>query len=45
VTVSLDALDDRTFRAMGDTDTPVATVLEGIDAARAPGSRRSRSTR
>ena len=33
VTVSLDALDDATFRAMGDTDTPVATVLEGIDAA------------
>ena len=33
VTVSLDALDDATFKAMGDTDTPVATVLEGIDAA------------
>jgi len=33
VTVSLDALDDATFRAMGDTDTPVATVLEGIDVA------------
>jgi len=33
VTVSLDALDDATFRAMGDTDTPVATVLDGIDAA------------
>jgi cyclic pyranopterin phosphate synthase len=33
VTVSLDALDDATFRAMGDTDTPVATVLEGIEAA------------
>ncbi len=33
VTVSLDALDDATFRAMGDTDTPVARVLEGIDAA------------
>jgi cyclic pyranopterin phosphate synthase len=33
VTVSLDALDDTTFRAMGDTDTPVAQVLEGIEAA------------
>jgi cyclic pyranopterin phosphate synthase len=33
VTVSLDALDDATFRAMGDTDTPVAQVLEGIEAA------------
>ncbi|MEO8485729.1 MAG: GTP 3',8-cyclase MoaA [Betaproteobacteria bacterium] len=33
VTVSLDALDEATFRAMGDTDTPVARVLEGIDAA------------
>ena len=33
VTVSLDALDDATFKAMGDTDTPVAKVLEGIDAA------------
>ena len=33
VTVSLDAIDEATFRAMGDTDTPVATVLAGIDAA------------
>jgi cyclic pyranopterin phosphate synthase len=33
VTVSLDALDDATFQAMGDTDTTVATVLDGIDAA------------
>ena len=33
VTVSLDALDDATFRAMGDTDTPVAQVLSGIEAA------------
>ena len=33
VTVSLDALDDATFRAMGDTDTPVAQVLEGIESA------------
>ena len=33
VTISLDALDDATFRAMGDTDTPVAQVLDGIEAA------------
>ena len=33
VTVSLDALDDATFRAMSDTDTPVAQVLAGIDEA------------
>ena len=33
VTVSLDALDDATFRAMSDVDLPVARVLEGIDAA------------
>jgi cyclic pyranopterin phosphate synthase len=33
VTVSLDALDDATFRAMNDVDFPVAKVLEGIDAA------------
>ena len=33
VTVSLDALDDRTFRAMNDMDFPVAKVLAGIDAA------------
>ena len=33
VTVSLDALDDRVFRAMNDMDFPVARVLEGIDAA------------
>ena len=37
VTVSLDALDEPTFRAMGDTDTPVERVLEGIDAAVAAG--------
>ena len=36
-TVSLDALDDATFRAMNDVDFPVARVLEGIDAARAAG--------
>jgi GTP 3',8-cyclase len=33
VTVSLDALDDATFRAMNDADFPVADVLRGIDAA------------
>jgi cyclic pyranopterin phosphate synthase len=37
VTVSLDALDDATFRAMNDVDFPVARVLEGIDAADAAG--------
>ena len=33
VTVSLDALDDGIFRRMNDVDFPVASVLEGIDAA------------
>jgi len=33
ITVSLDALDDATFRAMNDVDFPVSDVLEGIDAA------------
>jgi GTP 3',8-cyclase len=33
VTVSLDSLDDATFRAMNDVDFPVAKVLEAIDAA------------
>ena len=37
VTVSLDALDDPTFRAMNDVDFPVARVLEGIDAAASAG--------
>ena len=35
--VSLDTLDDETFRAMNDADFPVARVLEGIDAAVAAG--------
>src|SRR5262245_23731341 len=35
VTVSLDSLDDATFRAMNDADFPVAKVIEGIDAAAA----------
>jgi GTP 3',8-cyclase len=33
VTVSLDALDDATFRAVADTPLSVSAVLEGIDAA------------
>ena len=37
VTVSLDSLDDATFRAMNDVDFPVADVLAGIEAARAAG--------
>jgi cyclic pyranopterin phosphate synthase len=37
VTVSLDALDDATFRALNDVDFPVERVLEGIDAAAVAG--------
>jgi len=37
VTVSLDSLDDATFRAMNDVDFPVTKVLTGIDAAAAAG--------
>jgi GTP 3',8-cyclase len=37
LTVSLDALDDTTFRRMNDVDFPVTTVLEGIAAAQAAG--------
>ena len=37
ITVSLDSLDDETFRAMNDVDFPVGRVLEGIDAALAAG--------
>jgi len=37
VTVSLDSLDDATFRALNDADFPVAAVLEAIDAAQAAG--------
>ncbi|MGH3003618.1 MAG: GTP 3',8-cyclase MoaA, partial [Gaiellaceae bacterium] len=37
ITVSLDALDDATFRTLNDVDFPVARVLEGIDAAAAAG--------
>ena len=37
VTVSLDSLDDATFRAMNDADFPVARVVEGIETAAAAG--------
>jgi cyclic pyranopterin phosphate synthase len=37
LTVSVDALDDATFRAMNDVDFPVHRVLHGIDVARAAG--------
>jgi cyclic pyranopterin phosphate synthase len=37
ITVSLDALDGETFRAMNDVDFPVERVLEGIDAAQSAG--------
>jgi GTP 3',8-cyclase len=37
VTVSLDSLDDETFRRMNDVDFPVSRVLEGIEAAAAAG--------
>jgi cyclic pyranopterin phosphate synthase len=37
ITVSLDAMDDPTFRAMNDVDFPVQRVLEGIEAARSAG--------
>ena len=37
ITVSLDSLDDATFRAMNDVDFPVAKVLAGIEAAHGAG--------
>src|SRR6478752_5668331 len=37
ITVSLDSMDDATFRAMNDVDFPVERVLEGIEAARSVG--------
>jgi cyclic pyranopterin phosphate synthase len=37
VTVSLDSLDDTTFRAMNDVDFPVARVLHAIDVAHEAG--------
>jgi cyclic pyranopterin phosphate synthase len=39
VTVSLDSLDDATFRAMNDVDFPLARVLEAIDNAADAGLR------
>jgi cyclic pyranopterin phosphate synthase len=37
ITVSLDGIDDQTFRAMNDVGFPVAKVLEGIDNAERAG--------
>ncbi len=37
ITVSLDAMDDATFRTMNDVDFPVDRVLDGIEAARTAG--------
>jgi cyclic pyranopterin phosphate synthase len=37
VTVSLDSVDDATFKALNDVDFPVQKVLDGIDAAAAAG--------
>jgi cyclic pyranopterin phosphate synthase len=37
ITVSLDSLDDATFRAMNDVDFPVDRVLDGIAAAHSAG--------
>ena len=37
VTVSLDSLDDETFKRLNDSGVPVRAVLEGIEAAAAAG--------
>jgi cyclic pyranopterin phosphate synthase len=37
VTVSLDSIDDETFRALNDVDFPVQKVLDGIEAAAVAG--------
>jgi cyclic pyranopterin phosphate synthase len=37
VSVSLDSLDDETFKAMNDVDFPVQKVIDGMDAAAAVG--------
>ncbi len=37
ITVSLDSLDDATFKRMNDADFPVSDVLEGLEAAHAVG--------
>ena len=39
VTISLDSIDDATFRAMNDVDFSVQRVLDGIDAAHEAGLR------
>jgi len=39
VTVSLDSVDNASFRALNDVDFPVQKVLDGIDAAAAAGLR------
>jgi cyclic pyranopterin phosphate synthase len=39
VTVSLDSVDDATFKALNDVDFPVDRVLDGITAAQAAGLR------
>lgn len=44
LTVSVDSLDDATFRAMNDVDFPVHRVLRGSRRRRRRASRRSRST-
>lgn len=37
ITVSLDALDDATFRSISDVDLPIERVLDGLSAARHAG--------
>lgn len=37
LTISLDAMDDETFKRINDVDYPVSRVLEGIDNAQAAG--------
>jgi cyclic pyranopterin phosphate synthase len=37
ISVSLDSLDDETFKSMNDVSAPVSVVLNGIEAARASG--------
>ncbi len=37
LTISLDSLNDATFRAMNDADFPVSRVLDGIESARSAG--------
>jgi len=37
ISISLDGLSDETFKRMSDSDVPVGTVLEGIEAAQKAG--------